>query len=117
MARPPTPIEAFLAPLARLAARDPEIEGHVFWAVNGVWPDAPADTPTDTPAEALESEEIAFYAEGLLAEGFCLIWQVIGTPEDGPEVIVLYFWQGGAAAHPGPPPDFGPVLDTAEWIP
>ena len=105
MAKPLTPIEAFLAPLARLAAKDPEIEGHVFWPKDGQWP--------DDPAEALESEEIAFYAEGLMLEGFHLIWQAIGTPEDGPEAILLYVWQGGAAA----PPDFGPVLHSGTWTP
>lgn len=103
MAKALTPIEMFLAPLARVAARDPEIEGHVFWATEGAWPDA--------PAEALEAEEIAFYAEGLLIEGFRLVWQVIGTAEDGAEAIVLFVWQGDAA----PPPDFGPVLACGVW--
>lgn len=107
MAKPLTPIESFLAPLARLAAKDPEIEGHVFWAAGGSWP--------EEPAEALDSEEIAFYADGLLQEGFCLIWQAIGTPEDGPEAILLYVWQGDA--DPGMPPDFGPVLHSGKWTP
>jgi len=103
MARTLTPEQAFLAPVARIAAKDPEIEGHVFWLADGQWPDG--------PAEALESEEIAFYAEGLLIEGFHLIWQAIGTPEDGPEAILLYIWQGIAP----PPPDFGPVLHSGHW--
>lgn len=103
MAKDPTPIESFLAPLARLAARDPDIEGHVFWADAGVWP--------PEPAEALEAEEIAFYAEGLLIEGFHLIWQVIGTDTNGPEAILLFVWQGDAA----PPPDFGPVITSGTW--
>lgn len=98
-----TPIETFLAPLAKIAARDPDIEGHVFWATNGIWP--------DEPAEALEAEEIAFYAEGLLIEGFKLIWQAIGTAEDGADAILLYVWQGEAAA----PPDYGPVLASGIW--
>ena len=104
-----TPMEAFLAPLAKLAAQDPEIEGHVFWATGDQWPDA--------PAEALEAEEIVFYAEGLLQDGFRLIWQIIGTSEDGPETILLYFWQGGTGQTPAPPPDFGPVLHSEEWTP
>ncbi len=103
MAKTLTPIEAFVAPLARLAARDPELEGHVFWAADGAWPDA--------PAEALEAEEIAFYVEGLLLEGFRVIWQAIGTPEDGADAVLLYVWQGEAAA----PPDYGPVLDSGRW--
>lgn len=106
MSRALTPIEAFIAPLAKLAAKDPDIEGHVFWSSGGPWP--------DRPAEALESEEIAFYAEGLLQEGFHLIWQAIGTPADGPEAILLYFWQP-ADHSPDQTPDFGPVLHSGEW--
>jgi len=105
MAKTLTPIEVFLAPLARIAALDPDIEGHVFWARDGQWPDEPAET--------LEPEEIAFYAEGLLQEGFRLTWQAVGTPEDGPEAILIYVWQGEAAA----PPDFGPVLYSGTWTP
>lgn len=96
-------METFLAPLARLAARDPELDGHVFWASEGSWPDA--------PAEALEAEEIAFYVEGLLIEGFRLTWQAIGTPEDGAEAILLYVSQDAAP----PPPDYGPVLAGGSW--
>ena len=103
MAKTLTPIESFLAPLARIAARDPDIEGHVFWATEATWPDA--------PAEALEAEEIAFYAEGLLIEGFRLTWQAVGTAEDGAEAILLYVWQGSAPQ----PPDYGPVLASGTW--
>ncbi len=91
----PTPIEAFLAPLAALAARQPEIEGLVYWGDAGGWDDA--------PSEALESEEIAFYAEGLLEDGFCMAWSVVALAEK-PAVadhIRLYFWQEDAP----PPPD------------
>lgn len=103
MTKTPTAIDAFLAPLASLAARDPDIEGHVFWATDGGW--------SDEPAEALEAEEIAFYAEGLLIEGFRLTWQAIGTEQDGAETILLYVWQGDAAL----PPDYGPVLISGTW--
>lgn len=103
MAKILTPIETFLAPLAKLAAQDPDIEGHVFWAAEGIW--------SDEPSEALESEEIAFYAEGLLIEGFHLIWQAIGTPEDGAEAILIYVWQGDVTA----PPDYGAVLFSGTW--
>jgi len=37
----------------------------------------------------------------------------VGTPEDGPEAILIYVWQGEAAA----PPDFGPVLYSGTWTP
>lgn len=94
-ATPPTPIEAFLAPLTKLALKHPEIEGLVFWD-DGGWP--------DHPAEALESEEIAFYAEGLLLEGFRMVWQIVA--EDGlpgrADHVRLFFWQEGAPAVPLP---------------
>lgn len=107
MAKTLTPIETFLAPLARLAAKDPDIEGHVFWAANGAW--------SDEPSEALESEEIAFYAEGLLIEGFQMTWQVIGTADDGAddaaETVLLFIWEGQAVSLP----DYGPVLLSGTW--
>ncbi len=103
MAKILTPIESFVAPLARITAQDPDIEGHVFWGKDGIWPDAPAET--------LEAEEIAFYVEGLLVEGFCLIWQAVRTPEDGAEAILLYVWQGDAASVP----NYGPVLSSGVW--
>ena len=91
----PTPIEAFLAPLAALAARQPEIEGLVYLGDAGGWDTA--------PSEALESEEIAFYAEGLLQDGFCMTWVVVALAEtpDVPDHIRLHFWQDDAP----PPPD------------
>jgi len=96
---PPTPIEAFLAPLAKLALKQPAIEGLVFWD-DGGWP--------DRPAEALESEEIAFYAEGLLLDGFHMVWQVVAedTAPVRPDHVRLFFWQE----------DAGPVpLPAAPW--
>ena len=58
----PTAIELFLAPLSRIARKSPEIEGLVFWGSAEGWDVA--------PSEALEAEEITFYAEGLLLDGF-----------------------------------------------
>lgn len=89
----PTPIEAFLAPLALLARKYPEIEGLVFWGSDEGW--------SATPSEALESEEIAFYAEGLLIDGFRMHWAVMALPDtpDLPDHIRLQFWQEG-----DPPP-------------
>ena len=98
-----TPIEAFLAPLAKLALADPEIEAHVLWATDGQWPDASDET--------LDSEEVCFYAEGLLIEGFNLIWQIIGNPNEPAETILLLFWQGDAPR----PPAYGPVLQHGQW--
>lgn len=97
----PTPIEAFLAPLAALALKRPEIEGLVFWGGAEGWD---AD-----PSEALESEEIAFYAEGLLQDGFSMVWTVVALAEV-PELadhVRLQFWQDDA-----PPPSGLP----AGWV-
>lgn len=108
----PTPEEDFLLPLAELAALDPGIEGLVIWAQDGVWP------PPDAPAEMLEAEEIAFYAEGLMAEGFGLSWDVLALP-DSPEQAVairLMVWQGDAPLAPPPPAPWS-VLDRKDWTP
>lgn len=104
---PLTPIEAFLAPLARLAAKHPALEGWVYWEAEG-WPDEPAET--------LESEEIAFYAEGLLLEGFRMVWQAVG--EEGtntrPDHLRLFFWQEAAAPVPEPAAPWR-LLSAASW--
>lgn len=103
----PTPIEAYLAPLARIARKRPEIEGLVFWGGDGGW-------STD-PSEALEAEEIAFYAEGLLIDGFHMQWSLVALAEtpDLPDHIRLHFWQDGL------PPSNAPagwvVLDGGVW--
>ncbi|MBK6466211.1 MAG: hypothetical protein IPL38_14285 [Rhodobacter sp.] len=100
-----SPVQAFLEPLARLALRDPMIEALVFWESGG-WPSA--------PAEALEAEEIAFYAEGLLEEGFRLDWRIHARPDapDRADHVRLYLWEDGAA--PPPAPDL-PLLSRAIW--
>jgi hypothetical protein len=88
-----TPLETFLAPLARLAARFPDVEGAVIWAEGDAW------QAQDDTTERLDAEEIAFYAEGLLVEGFSLIWQAFAateTPKE-PEHVMLMFWQSGDA--------------------
>ncbi len=103
----PTPIEAFLAPLSDLARHYPEIEGLVFWVTAEGW--------SATPSEALESEEIAFYAEGLLIDGFRMHWSLLALPEspDLPDHIRLQFWQEGA-----PPPGTASgwvLLQSGRW--
>ena len=93
----PTPIEAFLAPLARLAVRH-DCEGQVIWALQGDW------QAQDDEASMLDPDEIAFYAEGLLLDGRCLHWQLLA--ENGVPVLArLFFWQD--AAPPVPPPEPG----------
>lgn len=96
-----TALETFLAPLARLAAKHPDIEGAVVWAEGDAW------QPQDDTTELLDAEEIAFYAEGLLLEGFNLVWQAIAALDHPktPDEIVLMFWQGTAPPLPAPPPD------------
>ena len=104
---PPTPEESFVAPLAALARRRPEIEGLVFWAQDG-WDEA--------PTEVLDSEEIAFYAEGLLDEGFRLDWRILAAADapTRPDHVQLWLWEEGAA--PPPPPAEGwVVLDRGLW--
>lgn len=90
MARTPTAIEIFLTPLAKLAAQHPNLEGQAIWWEEGDW------QAQDDAAEMLDSEEIAYYAEGLLAEGFGLHWQVLAESDapDDPIVALLFLWQG-----------------------
>ena len=83
----PTPIEAFLAPLSQIARKMPEIEGLVFWGGDDGW--------DDSPAEALEAEEITFYAEGLLLDGFRMQWWLVALADSPglPDHLRLAFWQ------------------------
>ena len=75
MAKAQTPIEIFLAPLARITLKHPDLEGEVIWA-NGL------DWQAQDDAEGLlDAEEIPFYAEGLLMEGFAMQWQVLAEAE------------------------------------
>ncbi len=100
----PTPDEIFLAPLVRLARSDPSIEGLVFWSQDGWEPD---------PTEVLESEEIAYYAEGLIPEGFAIHWRIVALPDGtAPDHVRLYVTEDGS-----PPPDIPgwTVLSAASW--
>lgn len=103
----PTPLESFLAPLARLALRHPELEALVFWGGADGW--------DLHPAEALEAEEIAFYAEGLLLDGFRMQWTVVALSETPTEIdhFRLEFWQDDS---PAPPLPAGwKKLESAVW--
>lgn len=96
MAKPKTPIEAFLTPLTKLALKQPEIEAEVIWAENGAW------KPQDDDAEFLDGEEVPYYAEGLLLEGFSLHYQILAeadAPKD-PVHIRLFCWQADPPAMP-----------------
>ena len=93
MAKELTPVEAFLAPLARLARKYREIEGLVFWGGAAGW-DA-------SPSEALEAEEITFYAEGLLIDGFQMDWALVGEGEAADHLRLC--GRGEARPSPAPP--------------
>lgn len=105
-----TPIQAFLAPLAKLAANHPDLEAEVIWASGADW------AAQDDASELLDGEEIAFYAEGLLMEGFCLHWQVFAesAAPSQPVHVRLFFWQGQG---PQPPqPEAGlTIFASATW--
>ena len=104
MAKTATLLDSFLAPLVRLALKHPDVEGEVLWADAGGW------QAQDDDADLLDAEEIAFYAEGLLLDGFCLHYQILAeiTAPKEPVQVRLFFWQ--ATGTPPPVPDLGPDL-------
>lgn len=103
---PPTPMESYLAPLAKACLKDPDLEAEVYWAANATWPAPDA-------AQILEAEEVTFYAEGLLLEGFNMIWQILSDAPDAPATLIrLWLWQSDA---PPPPTDGQTVLSQAQW--
>ncbi len=106
-----TDLDRFLAPLSKLALKFPDVEGAVIWADGSDW------QVQDDNTELLDAEEIVFYAEGLLLEGFGLIWQAVAdaaTPAR-PEDILLFFWQGQRPADL--PQTDGTIFQTDEWLP
>lgn len=98
--------DSFLAPLRKQLARDIALETLVFWGSDNGWP--------DTPAEALEAEEVAFYAEGLVPEGFHMEWRILAEAgSTRADHLRLYAWEDGS-----PPPAEAPgwqVLAQARW--
>jgi hypothetical protein len=103
----PTPTEAFLAPLTRVLRKHPSIEGLVFWGGETGW--------DPSPTEALEAEEVAFYAEGLLIDGFHMDWTLVADETGTADHVRLCFWQDGP-----PPPGLLPgwtALEGARWSP
>ena len=106
MAKELTPVEAFLEPLGRIARRHRDIEGLVFWGGAEGW--------EPSPSEALEAEEIVFYAEGLLIDGFHMDWALVGEGVAA-DHLRRCFWQEGEP----PPPVAAPWvrLDGGRWAP
>ncbi len=76
-------LPADLRPLASLVLRHPDLEGKV------VWQEAGAYTVQDAEDLGLDPEEIAFYAEGLLLEGFHLMWSALAEVEDPKDPVIL----------------------------
>ena len=111
MTRTPTPHQTFLAPLDRFALRYSHIEGQAIWWEDDEW------QAQDDDEAMIDAEEIAFYAEGLLAEGFGLQWQVLAeadTPKD-PVLVLLFLWQSGETPTVPQPGDDWVVLASAEF--
>lgn len=101
----PTPIGTFLAPLAGIARKRPDIEALVFWGGDG-W--------SDSPSEALEAEEVTFYAEGLLLDGFHMDWTLVAEAGDAPGHLRLCFWQDGTP--PPALPSDRTALQHGRWL-
>lgn len=110
MAKTLSPTDAYLAPLAKLAVKHPDIEAEVIWDSGDGWEPQAGDDAL------LEAEEIPFYAEGLLLEGFQMHYQILAdadAPKDAAHVR-LFFWQTGAPVLPQP--EAGLVLiGAATW--
>ena len=102
-----TLIEVFLAPLAHIARTVPEIEGLVFWGGAEGW--------DGMPSEALEAEEITFYAEGLLLDGFRMQWWLLARTASPnlPDHLRLLFWQDQSP--PPAVPEGWVALDDGDW--
>lgn len=105
--------QSFLAPLAKLTARHPGLEGQVLWAaeVEDGW------QVQDDTAELLDAEEIPFYVEGLLMEGFGLLWQAMAEMGDpAPDHILLMVWEQTATPPPAPLAAEGwVILSSGRW--
>ena len=94
-------LPAALRPLAAFAARFPALEGQVIWVEDGQY------TAQDAEDLGLDPEEIAFYAEGLLLEGFQLVWVSWAEAEDpaDPVLLQLFCAEGTSPALPPAPQD------------
>lgn len=95
--------EAFLSPLTGRLKRLRSLEAAVFWE-DGGWP--------EEPAEILEPEEIIFYLEGLMDEGFRLEWRLVALADSPalPDHLRIFVWETGAE----PPPPEAPGWQQIE---
>lgn len=89
-----------LAPLDRLTRRHPDLEAQVLWASGEEW------EVQDDQDEMMDGEEIPWYAEGLLDEGFGLAWMALGEGT-APEQLLLMVWEPGTVPPPLPLPEDG----------
>lgn len=92
----PAGTDAFLAAVAAEIRRNRGVEALVFWHAGG-WP--------DDPDEVLDAEEVVFWAEGLIEEGFHLEWRAVALADapDRTDHLRLYAWEGGATPPPACP--------------
>lgn len=97
-------IEPALNRLKSALRRARGVEATVHWAKAGEWSEA--------HDEPLEHEEIIYYAEGLLLDGFDMAWQLLGD-DARPENLRLFFWQEGTAPPLPAPPAALKVLDQS----
>lgn len=86
-----------LRPLAALAIRYPDLEGQVVWLENGEF------SLQDAEEMGLDPEEIAFYAEGLLGEGFYLVWALLADKDAPAHPLILQLICAEDAPPPVPP--------------
>lgn len=89
------PAPESLNPLAALCRKHPTLEAQVIWAEGGDW------QPQEDDDAGLDGEEIAFYAEGMVLEGYACAWQVLGI--GAPEFVRLFFWMGDMPPLPSDP--------------
>ncbi len=99
-------LPAALRPLAALALRHPDLEGQVVWQNDGAY------HLQDAEELGLDPEEIAYYAEGLLMEGFHLAWMALAEIEDPSDPILLQLICSEALAPTLPPLPDGFCIST-----
>ncbi len=99
-------LPASLRPLAALAIRYPHLEGQVVWLEDGEF------TFQEAEDLGLDPEEIAFYAEGLLMEGFHLAWALLADVDAPAEPLILQLTCAEDLPPPPPPLPEGWCLCT-----
>jgi hypothetical protein len=100
------PLPAALRPLAALARRYPHLEGQVVWLEGGAF------TFQEAEDLGLDPEEIAFYAEGLLTEGFHLVWALLADVDAPADPLILQLTCAEDFPPPFPPLPEGWCLAT-----